>query len=54
MIRVTILENNIYNELWLKLMLIMTYIKNYWSIKAFQNFNPYETHFKKRLNLSYL
>lgn len=37
MIRVIILEKNIYDDLWLELILVIIYIKNNQLIKAIQN-----------------
>lgn len=54
MTRATILENNINDKLWPKLVLIMTYIKNTRPTTAFQNLSPHKALFQEFLNLSYL
>lgn len=54
MTRANILEGNIDDKLWPKLVLAMTHVKNCWSTKALQNLSPHKAHFKERLNLSHL
>lgn len=53
-IKAKILEGNIDNKLWSKLVLAMTYIKNSQLIKALaNNLNSYKAHFYKKLDFSY-
>lgn len=55
MIRKIILENNIYNELWSKLVLAITYIKNNQPTKIIaNNFSLYKAHFYKKPDFSQL
>lgn len=55
MIRATILEDNIDNKLWPKLMLAMTYIKNSRLTRALaDNLTYHKAHFYKKLDLSHL
>lgn len=54
-IKATILKKNIDNELCLKLMLAMTYIKNNWLIRVFQDgISFYKTYSKEIFNLTHL
>lgn len=43
MTRAIIFEKYIDNNLWPKLVLAMTYVKNSWPTKVLQNFSPYKT-----------
>lgn len=53
--RATILEGNIKDELWPKLVLAMTYIKNSHSTKVLaNNFSSHKAHIYKKLDFSYL
>lgn len=53
--RATILKRNIKDELCLKLVLPMTYIKNSHPTKALVNdLNPHKAHFYEKLNLSHV
>ncbi len=52
--RANILEGNIDDKLWPKLVLAMTHVKNCRPTKALQNLSPHKAHFKERLNLSHL
>ena len=45
MIRATILEGNIDDDLWPELLLAMTYIKNSHPTKTLDNLSPHEVHF---------
>lgn len=54
MSRATILEDNIDNDLWPKLILAMTYIKNSQPTRALQNISLYKAHFHGKPNLTYL
>lgn len=55
MTRVTILKGNIKDELWPKLVLIMTYIKNSRLIKALANdLNLHKAHFYEKPDLSHV
>lgn len=51
-IMATILEGNINDNLYLKLVFIMTYIN--WPTKALQNLNSYKSYNYKPLDLAYL
>lgn len=53
--RATILENNLNDNLWLEVIIIMTYIKNLYLTKALNNSNtPYNFQYKKDPNIYYL
>lgn len=54
MTRVTILEMNINDDLWLELVLAMMYMKNNRPTRAVQNLSSYEIYTHKLPNLSYL
>ena len=54
MTRATILKDNIDNNIWLKLLLAMIYIKNSCPTKAFENLSAHQAHFHKQLNLKHL
>lgn len=54
MTRAKILESNIDNDLWPKLILAMTYIKNSKLMQAFENISPHKAQFYKQPNLIYL
>lgn len=52
MTRVTIFERNIDDELWLKLILVMTYVKNNQPIKALENYiSLHKAYIKEVFNL---
>lgn len=53
MIKAIILENNINDDQWPKLVFTITYIENNWSTKVSQNFSLYKTSTYKLLNLSH-
>lgn len=42
MTRATIFKENIDNDLWLKLIHIITYMKNNWLLRILQNFSLYK------------
>lgn len=54
MTKAIILEENINDNLWPKLALIMTYVKNNRPIKVLQNLSFYKTYTYKFFNLSKL
>lgn len=55
MIKATILESNINDKLWLKLVLAITYIKNNLFTKVLaNNLSSYKVYFYKKPDLSYL
>lgn len=55
MIRATILEGNIDDELWPELVLAMTYIKNSRPTRALaNNLSPHKAHFYEKPDLSHL
>ena len=54
MTRATILEGNINDDLWPKLVLAMTYVKNNWPTRAVQNLSPYKAYIHKLPDLSHL
>ncbi len=54
MTRVTILEDNIDDDLWPELVLVMTYVKNNWPMKALQDLSPYELYIHKSPDLAHL
>ena len=54
MIKVTILEGNIDEKLWPKLILAMTYVKNNKLTRALQNPSPYKVYSQEPPNLTYL
>lgn len=55
MIKTTILEGNIDNELWPELVLVRTYIKNSHPTKALaKNISPQKAHFLEQPDLTYL
>lgn len=47
MTRAIILNGNMHNDLWPKLVLIITYIKNCYPTGALNNFSPYKVYFYK-------
>lgn len=49
-----ILEDNIDNNLWPKFLLAITYVKNNWPIRAFQDLSPYESYIHKPSDLAHL
>lgn len=51
MTKAKILEGIIDNDLWSKLMLAMTYIKNSQPMQAFENISPHKAQFHKQLDL---
>ena len=54
MTRATILKRNIDDDLWPKLILAMTYVKNNRPTRAVQNLSPYEAYTHKLPDLSHL
>lgn len=54
MTRATILKGNIDNDLWLELVLAMTYMKNNRPIKIVQNLSPHEAYSHKLFDISHL
>lgn len=54
MARVTILKDNIDDNLWPKLILVITYIKNSQSTQTLKNISSYKVYFYKQPNLIYL
>lgn len=53
MTRATILERNINNDLWPKLIFAMTYVKNNGLTRAVQNLSPHEAYTYELPNLSF-
>lgn len=49
-----ILNRNIDNNLWSKIILVITLVKNIKLISLFEDKNPYKVHFKKILEIKYL
>ena len=54
MMRATILEDNINDDLWPELVLVMTYIKNSQPTRALKNISPHEAHFHEQPYLVHL
>lgn len=52
--RATILEGNINDDLWPELVLVITYIKNSYLIRVFNNLSPYKAYFYKQPSFIYL
>ena len=53
MTRATILEGNIDNNLWIELVLLITYIKSNRPTRVVQNLSPYKIYIHKLPNLSH-
>ena len=53
-IKAIILESNINDDLWPKLILVIIYIQNSRPTQALKNISPYKAHFHKQLNQAYL
>lgn len=54
MTSMTILKENIDNNLWRELILAITYVKNNQPTRAIQNFSSYKTYIHEFCDLSYL
>lgn len=54
MTKATVLESNIDDDLWPKLVLAITYIKNSQPMPVLENISPHEAHFHEQPNPAHL